>query len=89
MITWLNVREFGHDEQFDMQVQLDQYGNISVAYNSLTNVQSHTALVGVTQGGGAAPNPGDLSLPHFTHTPTLHEGTQEALRELEELGYAG
>ena len=71
VITWNQVPEYGVGVPFTFQIQLLSTGAVTMFWDGTVGVTGHTALVGITPGGGAA-NPGardySATLPFNTGT---------------------
>jgi hypothetical protein len=61
VITWQDVPEFGEGVGMTAQLQLFADGSFLISYDTRSNIVSHSALVGVTEGLGATPHPIDFS----------------------------
>lgn len=78
IVTWAAVPEYGSLNLVTVQLQLFADGSFSMYWDPGTTVQSHAALVGVTQGGGATPNFFDISQ---TATSPFDSGTNATAYE--------
>lgn len=79
VITWANIREYGANSYFTLQMQLTALNEVTFWYGPGTTIASlgHSAVAGITPGANAA-NPGSIDLsatfPINTNTdPTLYE----------------
>jgi len=60
VITWNQVPEYGVGTPFTFQLQLLSSGAFVMFWDGLVGITGHTALIGITPGGGAA-NPGAIN----------------------------
>ncbi|MCC6784741.1 MAG: hypothetical protein IT457_17980 [Planctomycetes bacterium] len=77
VITWNQVVEFGQAASFTVQLQLLADGSFVVFFDPAVGIVGHTALLGVSPGGGAV-DPGAIdfasALPFDSGTrPTIYE----------------
>lgn len=80
IVTWLDVPEFGELVGMTMQLWLFADGSFTVLYDTRTDVVTHTALIGVTEGLGATQNGIDLLT---TTAVTPHDsGSNATVHEL-------
>ena len=85
IVTWQDVPEFGELIGMTMQLLLFADGSFLISYDTRTDVVTHTALLGVTEGLGASSQSIDFSVD--TDWPGYDGGSNATVFELHAYGF--